>query len=227
MTNAPVFAKMPKKYVQTKLNFSKKTMTAIAKKVVHGEAETKSAITATSQTLLNDLVYAQNLNFFISQGDTSETLDCEKLFIKNIYIRGLLLNSSNATNGQGDQCFRVQIVKTKKALTNVFSAITASDVYRGATTFFAMQGFVDLHKVDLLYEKTFRIGIPEQANVDQNIPFTINLKVNKNHYFDFDNGGYFKDKNYYFIITPYKSAAAGGLSVATLRMQWAINFKDT
>lgn len=203
----------------------KKSVATIAKRVVHREAETKSAINSLSQAVAGDSVYAQNINFFLAQGDTSESIDGEKFMLKNIYMKASIIKHNNSTATNEDLTFRVMLIRTKKALTNTSTIITYSDVFRGSSDRLASKGFVDLHKVDLLYDKTFHFSQPNQANTFAQKAITINKKINKNLLFDTDNGGYLKDKNYYLIYTAHTPNNTVE-TVATLRAQWALNFKD-
>lgn len=216
---------MPKRYKQTKLNFAKKTMTAIAKKVVQGEAETKSTVNNVVTTLTGDAVYALNLLYVLQQGTTAEALIGEKFHLKNIYSRINYVQANSATASTGDSFLRVMMVRTKKPLTASGSLITATDVFRGATSRYASLGFVDLHKVDLVYDKTFHIPVCELVNQDNSKYITINKKINKTLTFDLDNSAYVKDKNYYLIYTAHK-ADNNGNGIGTFRFQWSLNFKD-
>lgn len=222
---------MPRKvYRKRKPTQSRKGLTALIKKVVHKDAETKSPITnngVSGVLLFPDLVYAQNLNHFIAQGLTAETIIGEKIFIKNIRAKLLMFALNSVSAGQTDTTFRVAFIRTKQPLTSTNTNITTVDVFRNNPQAVASQGHLDLHKVDVLYDKTFHFGQPNQANVLQTKEVEVVLNINKTHYFDTDNGGYLKDKNYYMIYTAHKGDLTVATNCAALRAVWAINLKDS
>ena len=203
----------------------KKAVTAIAKKTTLKVAETKSAISNRVTDLFNDLVYAQNLNYFLSQGSTAESIIGEKFFLKNIYIKGRFYSYNTSGAGTSPLHCRLMIVRTKKALTNTFVAISTDDVFRGVTSEFASVGFPDLHKVDVIKDVTYRVPQTTLGTSGTSVAFTHNIKINKTLFVDTDNGGYLKDKNYYLIASVYK-ADNPAITVGAIRYQWAMNFKD-
>ena len=225
MANYPVFAKSSsKKYKQRKITDFTKKVTGIAKKVVHREAETKSALNnSIPGNMFNDSVYAQNLNFFISQGSNAENVIGEKFYLKNIHIKGTLSNLVNINTGNTPLFYRLLVIRTKKPLTNSSSIITATDIFRSSNSI-ASLAHVDLHKVDLIKDITGKLTNPINLTNDQT-RFDINLKINKTHFIDTDNGGYLKDKNYYLIFTAYK-VDNPVFNVGFLSLNWSINFKD-
>lgn len=229
MPNAPVFAKMPRKYKQRKITDFTKKVTAIAKKAIHKEAETKSPMNnlGAGINMIPDIVYATNLTYFIAQGNSAETIDGEKVFVKNIRLKGLVFAFNSATVTNTPTTFRLMVIKTKQPLTNTNAPITASDVFRlPVPAYTALQGHLDTHRVDILYDKVINFGQPNQANVIEHKGFEINLKINKTHFIDQENGGYFKDKNYYLVYTLCKSDAAVVNTSGVIRCQWSINLKD-
>lgn len=203
-----------------------KQVRAIAKKVVLREAETKSAIFQTGNNHYHDLVYAQNLIFGIAQGTSANSIIGEKLLIKNINLKGVITNLNNTSATNSSLMFRTVIIRTKTPLVNTFGVITQDQVFRQNYLEPATTGMLDLHKVDVLYDKTHLISQPNISNVDNQRPFSLNLKVNKTHFVDTDNGGYLKDKNYYLITTCHKSGVIVS-NVGYLRVTWTVNFKDT
>lgn len=227
MPNLPVFAKSkPKGKYSAKIDLS--AFNKQVKKVIHKQSETKSYLDNVSgQNLYNDFVYAQNLNYGISQGVNSEQIIGEKLFVKNIRVKGQVTSLCGTTPSNGQLAYRVLIVRTKKALTSSWSAVTFSDIFRGSTTAVASRAMVDLHKVDVIYDKTKIIGQPNNSAVAMMSHVDFNIKINKNHFCDQDNSGYFKDKNYYLIITAHKEDSGVLANVGYLRATWTVNFKDT
>lgn len=202
-----------------------KAVATIAKKAVLRQAETKSPITNVNITLGDNLVYAQNLIYFIPQGDSSTAVDGAKMNIRNINIRGQL-TGYNTSVDNAPITFRVAVVKTKKALTNTNTAITATDVLRSNTSYNASLGHFDLHSVTLLEDKTFSLPTPNIANTAVMKPFDMNIRVNKDEYYDKDNSGYLKGGNYYVIITASRWGA-GSVNAGAAYLQWTVNFKDS
>lgn len=215
-----------KRKFKVKVPRTQKAMTALVKKVVTKQAETKSAISHSTISQFDGSVYAQNLNFFLSQGVTSESIIGEKLMLKNIYLKMECFNINSSSASNQSLTFRVLIVRSKKNLTTTNSSILGSDIYRSGTSLrYSTNGHVDLHKVDLLYDKTIYFDQPNQANTDQHKPITANLKINKTHFVDIDNGGFFKDKNYYLIVTADKNSSQAA-NTSFCRYSWSLNFKD-
>lgn len=204
----------------------KKAVATIAKKVTYKVAETKSALnTGIAYSHFDDAVYAQNLNFFLAQGISSEQIVGEKFYMKNIHIKGSFSNINSSISGNGTLTWRLAIIRTKKALTSSTLQITGTDVFRNSTTQIASLGMIDLHKVDLIYDKIHTISQPNISNANQNVPFDINVQINKTHFLDLDNSGYLKDKNYYLVSSCHK---ADGVAQNTgfIRFQYSLNFKD-
>lgn len=221
---------MMKKYTKkTKKTQTRKVvapkLAAAIRQITRGVAETKSLLTMVSQgNIFPDTVYAQNLNSYISQGITSESIIGEKLFIKNIHLKLRLSSFNNAIATNGRLNYRLLVIKTKKALTTTYTTITGTDVFRNASDA-ATLGHVDLHKVDLLYDRKGSIVQPNQQNVNEQISVDINIPVNRTHWFDTDNGGYFKDKNYYLIWTATKPDTPAA-NIGFMSSAWSVNFKD-
>lgn len=204
----------------------KKAVTILAKKATMGVAETKSYLNVHSQSMFSDLVYAHNIMFPIAQGSNSENVIGEKFFLKNIRLRGLL-QSSNGTTPSNEKLFvRLALIRTKKNLTASASSITSTDVYRApVSTYIASQAFLDLHKIDVVCERKFTVEQPQFDAISTGTAFDINCQINKTLFFDQDNSGYLKDKNYYVIFTCHKSGGASA-TIGTIRYQYMINYKD-
>lgn len=204
-----------------------KAVRSIAKSVTLNLAETKSFISNVVQPLFNDLVYAQNLIFGITQGNAAEGIVGEKMYLKNFYMRFLLTSTNNGTATNESLGVRLLVIRTKKPLVNTWGPIVQGDVFRGANVAFAYQGMVDMHEVDLLYDQVHEFEQPNQLNINSGKFVEIKVPVNKTHYFDTDNGGYFKDKNYYLIATAVKDNIGIATNVGAIRGQWLVNFKDS
>lgn len=201
------------------------TLVAAIKKVTRGQAETKSSYNVeTPGNVFNDLVYALNLNYLITQGVSAQDVIGEKIFLKNIHLKVLMssLNTTTATNGRLN--YRLCVIKTKKLLTTSYSTVTTTDVFRASQNP-ATLGMVDLHKVDLLYDGIKSIMPPSIANNNDSVSTDINIPINRTHFFDQDSSGVFKDKNYFLIWTAQKPDAPLA-NVGFLKTGWTVNFKD-
>jgi len=204
----------------------KKAVTTIAKKVTYKVAETKSALNPNlAYSHFDDAIYAQNLNFFMAQGSNSEQIVGEKFFLKNINIKGSFSNINSTITGNGTLTWRLAIIRTKKQLTSTALSVSPLDIFRTNTVQQASVGMIDLHKVDLIYDKVHQISQPNLINTNQNVPFNINVQINKTHFLDQDNSGYLKDKNYYLISTCHKADSISQ-NTGFIRFQYVLNFKD-
>jgi len=98
----------------------------MVKKVVLGLSETKSPINSVNFTLsVTDTLYAVNLNYFISEGVTAYQVVGEKCMLKNIHLRGAIIQNGSATLAatyNSPKSFRILIIKTKDALTTSTAA---------------------------------------------------------------------------------------------------------
>lgn len=213
-------------------------MAKIAKSVVLRQAETISPINNFEFSPNYNELATRNLNYFVSQGDTSYQIHGEKVMLKNIHMKVRLFwnggISVGVTVGNSDRIIRVLVYKTKTPLTSSYgSSITKSEVFRqesGTTsTLLATTGHVDLRKVTLLYDKsiTFRArDMITTANVSGMLKdLDINIPLNKVEYFDGDTSGYFKTGNYYFSVI-YDDTIASSLAGFTVSCQYAMNVKD-
>lgn len=202
---------------------TKKDVARIARNVALKAAETKSFISNVSGgSQTQDAVVATNLIYSIGQGVTAESVIGEKVFIKNIHLKGYF---NTDTTNDAACTLRCALVRTKKALTNSRASITVTDAFRTNVTNEAALGHFDLHKVDVLWDKMYKVGIPNISGLSMTQAFDFNVPINKTHYFDADNSGYFKDKNYYLIVTAYKEKF-GTVTPGFMSLQWTVNFKD-
>lgn len=227
MPNAPVFAKfkMPKK--QSRISApAKKAMTAIAKKVIHREAETQSALGTFVQTTTDDLVYVQNLTYGISQGDGIQNRTGQKIMLKNFYIKGKIQHNNNVSIGQGTTQTRVMIIKTKQPLTTTSVQATATDIFRGSTTNLVSRGLPDLAKVSVMYDKVIQTDTSTNNYTNMHRNITINKKINKTLYYESDSSSYFKTGNYYLLIVTNKTDNSVSLNNGSASFQFAVNFTD-
>lgn len=199
-----------------------KEVTKIAKKVVMRAAETKSSLTNYNTTPVDGVWSASNLTFPIGQGSTAEDVVGEKIFIKSINVRGNIY-LQNANNG-ATTITRLVVFRSKQNLTTGTAAITSTDLVRSPVATNPQQHHIDLHKVDLLYDTTFSLT-PEIANAQvMQQPFSFTIPVNKTHYFDSDNSGLLKDKQYYMAFVGYNGIIVSSPAGCTFTV--AVNFKD-
>jgi len=205
-----------------------KKVAAIARRVTMKAAETKSYLQNSFLDPVDDLIGCQNLIYPISQGTGAGSIIGEKLYIKNIRIKGRLY-SNTATNKNSKLC-RIIVFRTKKQLTNTSTnSILSSDLFQNSVGGLAAKGHVDLHKVQLLVDKTFTIhmdlgDVTGTAGYRKQIPWEINVPVNRTEYFDQDNSGYLKSSNIYLAYTASDGSAT--LNPAVCEYSWAVNFKD-
>lgn len=225
---------MPKRSAATKAFRSKAKATApvtrkevakIARKVTLSAAETKSYIAGYSIIPADNVWNAQNLIFPITQGSSAEAVQGEKMYIKNIRFNGFVAINNPASTSTTRSC-RMVVFATKKPLTNSSAAITATDLVRSGGTANSMCQHIDLHKVDLLYDRKFTLlqQLGSQTVVKQ---FSLNIPVNRTVYFESDNAGYLKDKNYYMAVVASDGfGGSGATAPAKFEYTWAVNFKD-
>lgn len=222
---------------KVKVNKDAKDMEKIAKRVVLKLAETRSPIFSRDYTLgAPDVVYAWNLNYFMSQGDTGYQFTGEKVLIKNIHLMANMVYNGNANTAGSyynyPRFLRLSIVKTKDALTATTGSVTASQVFRQETgtlgTFLASTGHIDLHKVKLIYDKKFTFDARDQGTTSAVThrlkSIDVNIPINKTEFFDGDTTGYFKSGNYYAIWT-YEDPL-GATNGFYVRGVWSVNVKD-
>lgn len=210
----------PKTPKKSKLDDKK--VAKIAKKVVMRAAETKSSLTSYNVTPIDGAWSVSNLSFPIGQGDTAEDVIGEKVHMKSLNIRGNIYVQNN--NAGTTTIARLVVFRSKQNLTTSSATITATDLVRATASTNPQQHHIDLHKVDLLYDTTL-VLTPQVAN-SQTIqqPFVINIPVNKTHYFDSDNSGLFKDKQYYLGFVGYNGIIVSSPAGCTFTA--AVNFKD-
>jgi len=195
------------------------------KRVIYKAAETKSYLNYSELIPINNQTDVKNLIFFMNQGTNAEQIVGEKFHLKNIRIQGsfLSVNAKNSTKSG-----RIIVFKTKKPLTNdALANLPLTDLFRSGGSNIRMDQHVDVHKVDLLFDKTYRLT-PNVEGMEMQKQFKINIKLNKDEYFDADNSGYLKKGNYYLAFTTFDpgcvpEVAPSGLSC---RYTFAINYKD-
>jgi len=225
MPNAPVYAKVGRPKRTSLQKAQRLVMSKIAKSVVQKTAETKSALGTWDRTCVDDLLYGQNLCYSISQGDTNQNRLGQKIHINNFYIKGKLIAVNNATVGNGTTVHRVMLIKTDQQLTPTNGQFASVDtIFRGSLTTLADRGFIDRYKNHVLYDKTFtqKTAI---SNANQHINFVINQKINKTVTYTSNLASYFKDEQYYLIVTSRKTDGTVG-TCGFMNVQWGVQFKD-
>lgn len=230
MTNLPVVAQKKRGRKPVQNSFSRAqtaVVSSIAKRVINKQAETKSPITLSQLTLIDDLLYVINPLHNIAQGDTLESRDGHKIMLKNFYIKGKVTAVNNATVGNGSTLLRFMILKTPQQLTTSSGGVSygaTSAIFRGSLSNFASKGFPDLSKVNVIYDKVWTMKT-DQLNTNQHLPFVINKKIGKTVSYQINTASYCKEDNYYFLITSAKTDGTVGTCALT-DLQYAVNFKD-
>ena len=215
-----------KKYKQSTISSS--SFNKAVKKVITKTAETQSFIGSHSQQIINDEAYVHNLWGAITQGDSAEQVTGEKIMMLNNHIRLQLTMYNNSTTVSNEAgTFRVMVIATKDKLSPSVTLLSpASLCFRGTLDNLACRGHLDLHKLDVLYDKTIAFDQPNQANTSTSKPLVIKLKHNKTKFFETDGASYFKDKQVYLLYTFTKSDPSLVVTTANLSYQWTSNFKD-
>lgn len=219
------FRTRARRKAKTPVAVTKKQVVKIAKAAVMKSAETKSYLASYSIIPADNTWNVQNLIYPISQGDTAEQIEGEKLFIKNIRFNGFVAINNPASTSTTRQ-YRMVVFATKKPLTNSSSGITVTDLVRAGGSANSMCQHIDLHKVDLLYDRKFSLT---QALSGQTVtrPFMLNVPINKTCYFEADNAGYLKDKNYYMALVASDGfGGSAGTAPVKFEYTWTVNFKD-
>lgn len=217
--------RQPRKAKATKPVLSVQEVRKITRSELLKSAETKSAYNNfATATVNNEQTYAYNLNYFIQQGASAENVIGEKVYIKNINLRGYF----SSTTGSEALIGRMLLIRTKTPLGAALINATSTDIFRSTLSRRAALSHVDLHKVDLLFDKTFTMNAPGVSGIARVKDFQINVPINKTHYFDADNSGYFKDKNYYLVWTVFRPDLTTGSTsqVGDMSCAWTVNFKD-
>lgn len=225
----------PKKVVGKKTKLDSK-IAKIAKSVVMKEAETFSPINSFEWSNNATQITAQNLLFFMQNGDSSITFRGEKVFLKNIRMKVRVFYNGSATAAtvyNTPRVVRLMVFKTKDALTNTSTNIARSSLFRAESgtvnNLFASTGHVDLHKVTLYHDQVIVFDgrdITPTTTAGNGLikPVDINIPLNKIEYFDADNGGYLKGGNYYFaMVFDDQTATINGI---TISCTYAVNLKD-
>lgn len=204
-----------------------KAVSTIARRAVGKTVETKSYYGShTSSSIYGSILYAKNLIYSMSQGYNSETYIGEKLWVKNIHIKGLLAFDS-ATASVRAKLFRLLVVRCTKLLTSGSGSITETEIFRSGSSNLALMPacyHTDSHKVDILYDSGAKTI---NESFDSNVPiypFDLNIKINKNLYMDADNSGVFKGGDYYFIWCA--EDLSGATAAAKIAFDYTINYKD-
>lgn len=205
-----------------------KAVATIAKKTVGKAVETKSYYGShTSSAIYGSYLYAKNLIYSMSQGYNSETYIGEKLWVKNIHIKGILAFDS-ATASVRAKLFRLLVVRATKLLTSGSGSITETEIFRSGSSNLAVMPacyHTDIHKVDVLYDSGAKTI---NESFDSNVPiypFDLNIRINKNLHMDADNSGVFKGGDYYFIWCA-EDLSGALVPAAKIAFDYTVNYKD-
>lgn len=205
-----------------------KAVKTIAKAVTQKAAETKSFYSShTSSDVYGGYVYAKNLIYAMSQGYNSETYIGEKIFLKNLHIKGHMAFTS-ATASVRAKTFRFLIIRHQKLLTSGSGSITVADVFRSGTSNTAAYPsclHTDIHKADILYDSGCKVINEAYDSNEPVYPFDLNIPVNTNRFFDADNSGVFKGGNYYFLWMA-EDLSGALVPAAKIVFDFSVNFKD-
>lgn len=204
---------------------TRRQVAKFVKATVLKTAETKSYMASYSIIPADNTWNVQNLIYPISQGDTAETIDGEKMHLKNIRFKGFVAINNPASTSTTRLC-RMVVFATKKPLTNSSGGITVTDLVRSGGSSNSMCQHIDLHKVDLLYDRKFAIT---QNLTGQTVtrPFDLNIPIDRTVYFESDNAGYLKDKNYYMAVVASDGfGGSAGTAPCKFEYNWTVNFKD-
>lgn len=201
-----------------------RAVATIAKRVTQKVAETKSAYNSiSSSNMFDQVVYARNLLYFMAQGTGSEQYIGEKMFIKNIHIKGQLTFTGTT---ERNKSYRLLVIRANQAFTTSSTAITYSDVFRSGSSNSALPAsclHTDNHKVTVLYDSGPKVAVKQYLTHIPIHPIDINLKINKSVHWTADGSGYIKNGNYYVIYMADDQSAANMASVA---WDFTVNFKD-
>lgn len=192
----------------------------VARAVQSKDAETKGYLSARSQTLTSDTVYAHNLLYPIGQGTSSATMVGKQINLVNMRFRSTLLTG---VVSPAPKTFRILIVKTKQYFTASSTSTPYTNIFRNSGGSVGTDLHVDLSKVSILMDKQVTIntsitGVAQTKHVNFNIPFNKKIK------FDADNSGIPKDGNYFLIVTG--TDYSGINTVGQYFYDWSVNFKD-
>lgn len=205
-----------------------KAVATIAKKAIGKVVETKSFYSShSSSSVYGGYLYAKNLIYAMSQGYNSETYIGEKLWVKNIHLKGIVAFDSSTASVRA-KIFRLLLVRATKLLTSTSGSITETEVFRsGSSNIGVMPAcyHTDSHKVDIIYDSGCK-SINE--SFDSNVPvypFDLNIKINKQLTMDADNSGVFKGGDYYFLWCA-EDLSGALVPCAKVAFDYTVNYKD-
>lgn len=231
MANKPYTSAKAKRRAPKKAPLSQdqaKAVVKLAQKATMKLAETKSGITSQTYTPIADTITVQNLNYFMNQGDQANQYNGEKVFLKNIRIKGLLQHNTNTLGGGASgAAMRLVVFKSKETITSTYANnVSYSKLFRGdgATDYLAFRAHVDLHHITLLHDQLYTFSSVDSEGLTNVKQVDINVPINKTEYYDAENSGVYKRGNYYMALVPYKSSV-NSIPIAAV-MTWAVNVKD-
>lgn len=225
-TVKPRFLK--KKRPARKTGFTK-AVAKIAKAAVKKTEETKSAYNSISSTNVFDgLVYARNLLYFMAQGTGSEQYIGEKMWLKNIHIKGhMSLTWTNAVSTERNKTYRFLVIRANQAFTTTSTAVTYSDIFRSGSSNSALPStclHTDNHKITVLYDSGAKVVQKAYKENVPIVPIDINIVIDKPVVWTADGSGYIKNGNYYLVYMAEDQSAA---NIATVAWDFTVNYKDS
>lgn len=215
-----------RKYKGRKAALTKKqqsAVAAIAKKTVFKQAETKSYIAYRNMAPFDSAYAVLRLNWPIANGTGDVAIIGEKMHLTNIRFR-CNIYKTNLTNNVTRLC-RLLVIRSKQNLGSGTSptVITTTDVMRNPTNSKVTLDHVDLHKVDLLYDKTLTIDKNVETGINLQRPFEFNIPINRDEYLDPSTGN-LKHGDYYIVYASYDGSLTS--SPTGFDFTYALNFKD-
>lgn len=202
-----------------------KSVATIAKKVTMKAAETKSAFRSiASANMYDGLIYARNLCYFMSQGTGSELYIGEKIWLKNIHLKGQLA-FTNLTDGISST-YRLLVVRSNNIWTNSVTNPTYTDIFRGSSSnsVYGSALHTDNHKITVIYDSGAKVAPKNFKDNISKAVFDINLNISKSHFWTADGSGSFKNGDYFLVYMAENGPATG--NIATILFDYTVNFKD-
>jgi len=192
----------------------------IARSVNLRQAETKQFQAASYLNMTSDFWQGVNLIYPMTQGTTSVNVIGEKIHLSSFNFRCLYRTDTARTDSI--QYLRVALIKAKKDFTNTSASLSTTDLVKSPTAATPFCDMFDYHKISVIRQYK-RVLIPKTTK-GYATSFDFNVKVGKNEFFQTDNGGYFKNGNYYLI-----AMATDGTGINTTGQfiySYDVNFKD-
>lgn len=199
-------------------------MGQIAKKVILGQAETKSYVAEITTNINDNGAKYLNLNYPISTGGARTDRIGQKIYLTSIRVRGQFY--SNYLSSTTTKAFRVLLIKAAPSLGTSNGAISLTDVFRSGTTGVVHDAMVDTAKVKVFYDKTWTTTPTYGVTNAQTMlrPFEFVVPFGKSESFANSGNSELMDGSYFIIMCAYdgnNTFTPGGFNLA-----YSFNFKD-